>query len=449
MSISPNTQAILLLTAHFSKASDKAVRPLTPTEWGRFAKWLKNNKIIPEQLLTGKPEELLREWVDKKITLERVSTLLNRGSALALAMDKWLRSGLWVMTRSDSDYPSRLKSHLKTDSPALLFGCGNRALLNGGGLAVIGSRKTSDEDLTFSRKLGALASESGHSIISGGAKGVDEAAMLGTLENEGTAVGVLADSLLRASTSAKYRSYLMANSLALISPFYPEAGFNVGNAMARNRYIYCLSDAALAVHSGPKGGTWSGAQDNLKKQWVPLWVKKTTDQKSGNAAIVQSGAAWVSDNIKEINFSALLKAKTTDTNPEQNLFSTVDSHQINDKTPTLSKPLPQSPPQSDSDYKENGHNLPMAQNKNNSITLATEAPISVSISFYDLFLLKAQALCSIGPKTIDELVEAMDLTNKTQLAIWLKRAVADGKIAKLTKPVRYEWVTVRQASLPI
>ena len=91
----------------------------------------------------------------------------------------------------------------------------------------------------------------------------------------------------------------------------------------------------------------------------------------------------------------------------------------------------------------------MAQNKNNSITLATEAPISVSISFYDLFLLKAQALCSIGPKTIDELVEAMDLTNKTQLAIWLKRAVADGKIAKLTKPVRYEWVTVRQASLPI
>ena len=37
----------------------------------------------------------------------------------------------------------------------------------------------------------------------------------------------------------------MDNNLVLISPFYPDAGFNVGNAMQRNKYIYCLSDAAM------------------------------------------------------------------------------------------------------------------------------------------------------------------------------------------------------------
>lgn len=42
----------------------------------------------------------------------------------------------------------------------------------------------------------------------------------------------------------------MAMNLVLMSPFNPEAGFDVGNAMARNKYVYCLADAAVVVHSG-------------------------------------------------------------------------------------------------------------------------------------------------------------------------------------------------------
>ncbi|MCP3886719.1 MAG: DNA-processing protein DprA, partial [Propionibacteriaceae bacterium] len=48
MSISPNTQAILLLTSHFSKAKGGSVKPLTPKEWGRFALWLKEKSLTPE-----------------------------------------------------------------------------------------------------------------------------------------------------------------------------------------------------------------------------------------------------------------------------------------------------------------------------------------------------------------------------------------------------------------
>jgi hypothetical protein len=92
--------------------------------------------------------------------------------------------------------------------------------------------------------------------VSGEARGIDETAMLSALEHQGTAIGVLADRLLRAATSAKYRKHLMVNNLVLVSPFNPEAGFNVGNAMARNRHIYCLADAAVVVSSTrDKGGT--------------------------------------------------------------------------------------------------------------------------------------------------------------------------------------------------
>jgi len=35
-------------------------------------------------------------------------------------------------------------------------------------------------------------------------------------------------------------------------------------AMAKNKYVYGMADAAVIVHSGNHGGTWSGALENLK-----------------------------------------------------------------------------------------------------------------------------------------------------------------------------------------
>jgi hypothetical protein len=55
-------------------------------------------------------------------------------------------------------------------------------------------------------------------------------------------------------------------------------------------------------------------------------------------------------------------------------------------------------------------------------------------------------MCSDSPKTTDELVDALEL-NKTQLNAWLKRAVADKKLKKLSKPVRYQWGSTQQGAL--
>ena len=61
--------------------------------------------------------------------------------------------------------------------------------------------------------------------MSGGARGVDETAMLASLEAEGTALGVLANDLLKAAISGKWRKYLKINQLVLVSTYYPEAHF--------------------------------------------------------------------------------------------------------------------------------------------------------------------------------------------------------------------------------
>ncbi len=452
MSVSPNTQAVLLLTAHFAKARKEAIKPLTPKEWGRFALWLKEKSLTPEQLMNGRPGELLNGWSDKTVTLARIEGLMDRGSALALAMEKWLRAGLWVMTRSDSDYPTRLKKRLRTDSPAVLFGCGNRALLNSGGLAVVGSRNATEQDLAYSRDLGALAAGNGYSIVSGGARGVDEAAMLGALEAEGTVIGVLADNLLRTCSTARYRKYLMANNLALISTFYPEAGFNAGNAMQRNKYIYCLSDAAMVVHSGEKGGTWNGALENVKKQWVPLWVKCTSDPTAGNAAIVKAGALWAPDSVREIDFSSLFSVATADAGADEDLFSKVAGEVNEDSTDYLNE-QPEEPVSAPETTIENGPEHDVNTGTADADAGRREPPEASSrqadnLDFYDLFLMKAESLCSDAPKATDELAEILGL-NKTQLNVWLKRAVSEEKLKKLARPVRYQWITTQQSTLPL
>jgi len=304
---STQTQAVLLLTAHLARSSKGEPRPLSASEWSRLALWLKDHDLQPAALLSDDPARLLAGWIDKSVTAQRIGALLERGGALGIALEKWERAGLWAMTRSDPDYPVRFKRRLKAESPPLLFGCGNRKLLGDGGLALVGSRDAGEADLSFAETLCVEASSQGMSIVSGGARGIDETAMLGGLERKGTAIGVLADSLLRAATSAKYRNYLMVNNLVLVSPFNPEAGFDIGNAMARNRYIYCLADAAVVVSSTrDKGGTWTGAIENLKEGWVPLWVKPSSEQGSGNAELVQRGARWLPDDKRD--FSALIAA---------------------------------------------------------------------------------------------------------------------------------------------
>jgi len=311
MNTSLQTQAVLLLTVWFTKLAKDEPKPLTPTEWGRFAAWLKSQEKSPEALLTSAdPLDCLQGWLDPSVTPDRLRHLLGRSGALGLALERWQRAGLWVMTRSDADYPSRLKKRLKLEAPPVLFGCGNRQLLDQGGVAVVGSRAARAEDLNFTSRLGAEIAAQGFSVVSGGAPGVDETAMLGALEKDGTAIGVLAENLLRAALSAKYRQGLMSKNLVLVSPFNPEAPFNVGNAMARNKYIYCLADAGVVIATSKEsGGTWAGAIEDLKNGWVPLWVKEHGDPDSGNAALVERGAQWLPS--RDLAVSSLIPREQT------------------------------------------------------------------------------------------------------------------------------------------
>ncbi|MYG51290.1 MAG: DNA-processing protein DprA [Rhodospirillaceae bacterium] len=367
---------------------------------------------------------MLSGWVDRTVTPGRLDGLLGRGAALGLAAEKWQRAGLWLLVRPEPGYPARLEQRLGRKAPPVLFGCGRAALLNPkrSGLAVVGSRGANEEELAFSGKLGAAAARDGRSIVSGGARGVDRAAMKGALDSEGTAVAVLADGLLHAATSALYRRPLLSGDLALVSAVNPEAGFNVGNAMARNRYIYCLADAAVVVASARgSGGTWSGACENAKEGWVPLWVRHTSDPDSGNRGLVErKGARRLPDRLDSL--AALFEPPDAAPAPvPERIFGEPQSPYA---------PASDTPVSTASAGKE--HHVPTVPN---------------DLTFYGLFLAKLAAATAQEPLSGDAIAQRFDIA-KTQAKEWLGRGVAEGRVERVTAPVRYR-APPREHSLPL
>ncbi len=407
MNEDPKTQAALLLTVSLGKADRGGAKPLSPGEWARLEVWLEARDLDLSELVTDDVGNLLAGWEDRTIAPGRLDYLLGRGAAVGLALEKWRRAGLWILSPWDDAYPERFRRRLGRTAPPVLFGCGNKALVRRGGLAVVGSRDAEDDDIAFSRTLGESASLQGFSIVSGGARGVDRSAMKGALDKDGTVVAVLADNLLRAATSTLYRRPLLSGDIALVCTVNPEARFHVGNAMARNRYIYCLADAAVVVASARgSGGTWSGACENAKAGWVPLWVRKTDRSGSGNPDLVASGARWLPDPLQSL--AALFEPSEAATSPvpaalseERHPWYTPDAGTAGQ----LGRELP--PP-----------------------------AIPKDLNFFDLFLIRLEGLTADEPLTESDIAERLRIV-KVQVREWLDRGVSGGSIEKVERPVRY------------
>ena len=163
---------------------------------------------------------------------------------------------------------------------------------------MVGSREADDDRLAFARMVGSRCARSGIQVISGGARGVDAEAMIACMSAGGCATGVLAEGLARSISSGRFADWVERRSLALVSPFHPDARFQVGTAMARNKLVYALADLAVVVSSDyMSGGTWAGAVENLEHRWAPLFVCTGEGVPEGNLHLAEAGAIPVYDGV--------------------------------------------------------------------------------------------------------------------------------------------------------
>lgn len=317
-SVSQNTQAILLLTAPLLLGRGTSNDQLSPAEYRRLAQHLRELHREPADLL-GADSTALIAACQPVVDAARLRSLLERGFLLSQALERWSARAIWVMSRADPSYPRRLKVRLKEAAPAILYGVGDTSILEGRGVAVVGSRHVDDELLDYAEGIGKLAVKAHWTVVSGGARGIDQAAMRGALKSRGLCVGVLADGLEKSAMNREYREGLLERRLVLLSPYDPAAGFNVGNAMQRNKLIYALAEAALVVSSDvEKGGTWAGAVEQLEKlRFVPVYVRSSGKRSAGLEALVKRGAWTFSKPTNADEFTTALQGRAASARPKQ------------------------------------------------------------------------------------------------------------------------------------
>jgi predicted Rossmann fold nucleotide-binding protein DprA/Smf involved in DNA uptake len=423
--LTADTQAVLLLCGELGQRGGNGLKPLGLRQYNNLATWLKTEGLRPGDLLTSEGKTKLGGLQTAEVNPDRVAPLLERGTALALVVEKWERSGLWVISRSDICYPERLKRYLGQAAPPLLYGVGSKSLLNRGGLAVVGSRDRTDEDGDFARRVGEHCAQEGVVIISGSAKGIDRDAMAGALEVGGWALGVLAEGLAKTATSGQYRAGLVSDHLTLVSPFDPDSRWFAYNAMERNKLLYGLSDAALVVASSVgSGGTWAGATEALQLGKVKVFVKSTGVLAPGNPKLMHIGGIPFPSEPWE-NLRPLFTA------PEPKngqLFSAAAQQSFPAVEPSAEAvtvaPLDAPPAEK--------HVAPTETPAEDSVSSTEAEPTR------DAYTLVIDAVLALlkEPQS-DEWVADKMCVRAPQMKDWLDRGVREGRFLKLKKPVRY------------
>lgn len=286
MTFTDDAKAVIALT---SRLGDSKRPSLPPTRWHELSALLASNSLRPSDLFSSslKIEEIPGMSADLAASIRH---LMADASGATVAADELGRKGIWTLTVVDDGYPQALSDRLGRNAPPVIFGVGNAGLLSGEGIGIVGSRNVRAEGAEVTQQIASAAVEISRTVISGGARGVDQLAMNAAYQAGGSVVGVLADSLQARIRNADILGALDAGSTCLITQQAPSSGFTPASAMGRNKLIYALSIVTVVIATDDAtGGTWAGATEALKNSNGVVAVWRGEGEGPGNAALEQRG----------------------------------------------------------------------------------------------------------------------------------------------------------------
>ncbi|WP_132429039.1 DNA-processing protein DprA [Pseudonocardia endophytica] len=164
----------------------------------------------------------------------------------------WRAAGLGFRTFLDDDYPAQLRE--VHDLPPVLF---HRGTLVGSetAVSVVGSRKASPRGRELARSLASALVETGMTVLSGLAAGIDAAAHTAALEAGGRTVAVIGTGITR-YYPAENRALQdrIAESGLLLSQFWPDAPPTKQTFPMRNAVMSGFGRATIVVEAGEQSG---------------------------------------------------------------------------------------------------------------------------------------------------------------------------------------------------
>lgn len=288
-----NASVIVTLCSHL--CADNC-RPLEPSEWTKLADKMMEKSLQPKDILDLSNDDMKQYFGYNEEDINRIKQLLARAGSLSFELEKLNSMGIKVITRADKGYPKMLKNKLKGSCPPMFYYAGDLSLLERRTVGFVGSRTVGDEDTAFAENIVSKINQHGFGVVSGGAKGIDSISSAASIANGSFCIEYISDSFTRKIKKKEVISDIQNGKLLVMSMAKPDAGFNAGIAMQRNKYIYAQSEATIVVKSDyNKGGTWGGATEALKKEYCPVLCR---DHKKypGNMGLIKLGAVPIDES---------------------------------------------------------------------------------------------------------------------------------------------------------
>lgn len=254
---------------------------------------------------------------------ESIASGERRGSTTD-ALDWASKSGNFVVTLADADYPRQLLQI--PDPPILLYGRGSLPMLASPALAVVGSRNATRQGLENAELFARAFSDAGFTIVSGLALGIDAAAHRGGLDGRSSSIAVLgcgADVVYPKRNDPLYAQIVRQG--AIVSEFPLGTPPLPANFPRRNRLISGLARGCLVVEAALSSGSLVtarlAAEQGREVFAVPGSIHSPLAK--GCHALIKQGAKLVEsavDVLEELGMSAVSGTEHNTSSSEEKLL---------------------------------------------------------------------------------------------------------------------------------
>ena len=272
-------KGFLLLTSHLG---DPARIPLTAAQLRTLAQRVQTmNRTAEDRDL--QLQDLIALGYGRDMA-GRILHLLSQEDVLEHYINRGKGQNCVPVTRISENYPRLLRYRLGPDSPGCLWAKGDLSLFNTPAIALVGSRDLRESNRQFAEEVGIQSARQGLTLVSGNARGADQAAQNACLRAGGRVISIVADEL------AKHP--MQENILYVSEDGFSEA-FSAQRAISRNRCIHALGRMVFVAQASlQKGGTWDGTVKNLRHGWSSIACFR--DGSEAMAELEQMGAFLVS-----------------------------------------------------------------------------------------------------------------------------------------------------------
>lgn len=182
----------------------------------------------------------------------------------------------------DSDFPKQLKGiqrNCRDASPLILFYKGSlHNLLDVNGVAIVGTRKPTNDGVLAGEYFGKVFAENRFNIISGLAVGCDSSAHRGALLGHGITTAFLAHGLdtIYPKENINLAQKIVDGGGLLISEYAIGTPPMANYFVERDRLQSGLSDATIVIQTGIRGGTMHAVHSTIENN-KPLFAVQYKD----------------------------------------------------------------------------------------------------------------------------------------------------------------------------